>query len=502
MLPAEPGPSGGTSTGLTDTEPAEEHEPSAGHEDETAAEHEPGAVPDSGPAAAAGQDGSAEPAGAPPPGPSRMARTWQAFSAWRRTRPFWAGVVLIASGLELLLIPLPVNSMGLILHIGTGGVLGILIGGLLIACALLFWLNPVHRVFYGIMAILLSVGALIASNLGGFLLGTLLGVVGGSLGFAWAPLPEAPQDAPVLPEDPDEGLDLLAGPPADVAAAETRAEAAVPEASASGEEAAAAELPGARVPGEAPETGDAGSRHGAGFYTALVLAPALLAAAALGVPAMARAASTSGSAPSLILPSIPLLGPGSGSPSPSPSPSPSSGGLLPSLGPSASPSPSPSPSRGKSKSAAPKATVSGAFEASATPSDITANQAVLTGLKFDGVATVQTASGPEQVLKFTMNELSLTGDDLTTMSASGQVLEFKANSFDFTGNVTLLTTSLSGTLLGIPLTFTPKFPPPITLSDMTLGNVDSKNVVTIADNFTIGGLQIISRGSGGPASGG
>lgn len=115
-----------------------------------------------------------------------------AWRRWRRSRPFWAGILLVLSGAELLLIPLPIHSMGLILHIGTGGVLGILIGALLIACGLLLWFNPTQRVFYAVVAVLLALAALIATNLGGFIVGTLLGVLGGSLGFAWTPVSAPP----------------------------------------------------------------------------------------------------------------------------------------------------------------------------------------------------------------------------------------------------------------------------------------------------------------------
>jgi hypothetical protein len=118
---------------------------------------------------------------------SPLGRAWRGFRAWRRSRPFWAGVLLIIAGAELLLIPLPIHDMGVILHIGVGGVSGILIGAVLILIGLLLWFHPAQHIFYSIVAVLLALAALIASNLGGFLLGTLLGIIGGSLGFAWMP---------------------------------------------------------------------------------------------------------------------------------------------------------------------------------------------------------------------------------------------------------------------------------------------------------------------------
>src|SRR5215831_1803022 len=129
-----------------------------------------------------------------PVGPAAVAKTgsgigraWRRYRAWRRSRPFWAGIWLIIAGAELLLIPLPIHSMGVILHIGIGGISGILIGAILIALGLLLWFHPVQRMFYSIVAVLLAIAALVASNLGGFLLGTILGIIGASLGFAWMP---------------------------------------------------------------------------------------------------------------------------------------------------------------------------------------------------------------------------------------------------------------------------------------------------------------------------
>jgi Family of unknown function (DUF6114) len=118
---------------------------------------------------------------------SPIGRSWRSYRGWRRSRPFWAGIWLIISGAELLLIPLPIRDMGIILHIGIGGISGILIGAILIALGLLLWFHSAQRLFYSIVAVLLAIAALVASNLGGFLIGTVLGIIGASLGFAWMP---------------------------------------------------------------------------------------------------------------------------------------------------------------------------------------------------------------------------------------------------------------------------------------------------------------------------
>ncbi|HMH93529.1 MAG TPA: DUF6114 domain-containing protein [Streptosporangiaceae bacterium] len=361
--------------------------------------------------------------------PTPLGEAWRSAADWRRSRPFWGGVFLIAAGAELLLIPLPEHSLGLIMHVGTGGVLGILIGALLIACAFLLWFQPQHRVFYSIVAVLLAIAALVASNLGGFIVGTILGVLGGSLGFAWSP---ADEDEP----DDEDARHRPAG------------------------------------------------HAGGSFYRAMPLLPMMLVLAGpAGGPAVHGADRlTASQGPAgiipLPLPSIPPILPSLGPPGPSPS---------------ASGSPSPSPGASTSPGTAqknPQARAAGLVTA-AEPATITADSATLTGLHFDGVATVQTASGPERVLKFTMSGLSLKNGDLT-VNQDGRAMAVQAASFTFSGHVTLLTTKFSGSLLGVPLSFSPKLPPPAVLNVMTFTNVTSDQPFTSADSFQVGGLRITS----------
>ena len=129
---------------------------------------------------------------------SRRAR-WR---AWRRSRPFWGGLLLIAAGVELVLLPLSGvlvhGGLKLVIYIGIGGVFGVLIGALLIAAGTALLVHSVHRSFYGIAGIVLGIASFPASNLGGFFLGMLLAIVGGALGYAWAPVADGagPQRSP------------------------------------------------------------------------------------------------------------------------------------------------------------------------------------------------------------------------------------------------------------------------------------------------------------------
>jgi hypothetical protein len=366
------------------------------------------------------------------PAARRLREAWRSAADWRRSRPFWGGVFLVAAGAELLLIPLPEHSLGLIMHIGTGGVLGILIGALLIACAFLLWFQPQHRVFYSIAAVLLAIAALVASNLGGFVVGTVLGVLGGSLGFAWTP--------------------AAAGEP----------------------------------DGEDGRHRAAGLRGGGRFPAAMPLLPVMLVlavpAGGPGAHSADRLAASHAPAglpvplPSLppILPSLPPILPSLPPVLPSPSADPLSG-LLPGTGP------------GKPEKA-PKVPA-GVLVPAAEPSMITADSATLTGLHFDGVATVATAGGPQRMLKFSMSGLSLKDGDLT-VTQDGRTVAVQGTSFTFSGDVTLLTTKFSGSLLGVPLSFSPSLPPPVVLPVMTFTNVTSEQPFTSADSFQVGGLRI------------
>jgi len=112
-------------------------------------------------------------------------RGWDAWRQWRHTRPFWGALLVVAGGTEILLteaVPVP-----LAFHIGLQGVAGYLIPVVLLVTGLLLLFHPVQRTFYSLLAIILALGCWITSNLGGFLLGMLAGVIGGSLAFAWQP---------------------------------------------------------------------------------------------------------------------------------------------------------------------------------------------------------------------------------------------------------------------------------------------------------------------------
>ncbi len=134
--------------------------------------------------AAYGQDADTGPDGelaaTAAPAVRRALHNWR---AWRRARPFWGGLFVVLGGGEILLSELA--SLPLVIHIGLHGFASYVVPLLLLICGLLLWFHLPLRTFYSVLAILLALGSWITSNLGGFFAGMLLGLIGGSLAFAW-----------------------------------------------------------------------------------------------------------------------------------------------------------------------------------------------------------------------------------------------------------------------------------------------------------------------------
>ncbi|MGZ4599104.1 MAG: DUF6114 domain-containing protein [Oryzihumus sp.] len=130
------------------------------------------------------------------------------FRRWRRSRPFWGGLFTLLGGLEIATIPLTAYK---IMLVTPSVVIAALVGAVIAILGLLMWMTPSQNKLYGLLAILLGVASFVTSNVGGFLLGGLLSIVGGALGFAWIVVDRtpagdsAPAAAPDLPDDRDPG---------------------------------------------------------------------------------------------------------------------------------------------------------------------------------------------------------------------------------------------------------------------------------------------------------
>ncbi|WP_415852449.1 DUF6114 domain-containing protein, partial [Streptomyces albus] len=116
-------------------------------------------------------------------------RKRQAFRNWRGQRPFWGGMLTLLAGIPIMYVPYQNLTLGsLTIRMSTtAGAGSLIIGVLLVVLGLTMWFQPHSRVFAGIAAILLSLVSLVVSNFGAFLVGFLLGLIGGALGVSWAP---------------------------------------------------------------------------------------------------------------------------------------------------------------------------------------------------------------------------------------------------------------------------------------------------------------------------
>jgi Family of unknown function (DUF6114) len=421
------------------------------------------------------------------------------------------------------------GALRLVVYIGIAGVFGVLIGVLLITAGVAVWVSPAHRSFYGVAGVVLGLASFLASNLGGFFICLLLAIIGGAVVFAWTPgSPDSAPDSAVAPA-PDERL--TAEPPT------------IPD-PVSG--------PDPSQPAGEPPQASSGPARG-GWPLAAVAAPlAVLAGLAAGHPA-APAASAAGSRPAqTCILGIICFGGGSASPAPSPSatyslptclptalPSPLPTSLaslpttilkklqslptcvtqalpaLPGL-PTSLPTPSipglPSPAPGapsspgapsdKPGSPAPKAKTAGTdggLVAPAAISVITAGSATMTGFTYQGNAKLPTASGGTvTMMMFTASSLTLSGNVADAVTEAGHTATTSSPVMAFKGNVVLYATKLSGTLAGIPLTFTPT-----TISGLLLkvANVITSNgtitMTNVTTNQATGTADSLTYGPGG-----
>ncbi|MFV2119636.1 DUF6114 domain-containing protein [Streptomyces sp. Act-28] len=118
----------------------------------------------------------------------------------RRTRPFWGGLLTVLAGAEICAVPLaPLEVM---LHQGVAGVPSVLLGIVMVMLGISVWVSPQYRSLAGVVTTLIAAAALVLSNLGGFLVGTLAGIVGGAMMFAWQPV-APPRPAESAPPSPD-----------------------------------------------------------------------------------------------------------------------------------------------------------------------------------------------------------------------------------------------------------------------------------------------------------
>ena len=106
------------------------------------------------------------------------------FRAWRRQRPFIGGILVALGGIEMFFSG-QLDIGHLHVQLGIEGLQATIIPVVLLLLGILAITMPAHHVFYGVIALAVALYSLIGVNLGGFLIGMLLSVVGGVLVVAW-----------------------------------------------------------------------------------------------------------------------------------------------------------------------------------------------------------------------------------------------------------------------------------------------------------------------------
>jgi hypothetical protein len=108
--------------------------------------------------------------------------------------------------------PIKLDQLGMnvVLQFGVEGAQATILPITLVLLGVLSIAQPVHRIFYGVIALAISVYSIAGVNLGGWVAGFLLGVIGGIVVVSWAPL-AADAEAAEQPQAADAGNDVAPG---------------------------------------------------------------------------------------------------------------------------------------------------------------------------------------------------------------------------------------------------------------------------------------------------
>jgi len=405
------------------------------------------------------------------------------FREWRRQRPFVGSLLLVLAGVEMFFsTQLDIGNMHI--QLGVEGFQATIIPVGFVVLGVLIAVMPQHRIFYGVIALALSIYSIIGVNLGGFLIGMLLSAVGGILAVSWAPAvpvgaatssgavvedaaaPDPSALAPVDLEPERELVGAMAGHDGAVHAEfvpytalvrGSRAAMSTPS------DAPMAPPPFSRTPARTtgaatPRKPAAGRTPGATAAVLLLFVAALTGVGAADAPevqaaALARTATAQPAEPSAFC--LPLV---MQCPPATPSPSPSSGGGVGGL-------------VGGLLGGVPGASAgplvigadTSAYAMTLPAGQLGGSSITIKGIHQVGLVTVKKVDGTSfPVIKLTADDVVITGFLLDVRRATGPSLVSSADRMELKGNVSVWLDSLTGTTLGgVGLTLgTDQTPPP------------------------------------------
>lgn len=429
------------------------------------------------------------------------------FRAWRRQRPFVGALLLVLAGVEMFF-STQLDIGKLHIQMGVEGFQATIIPIAFVLLGVLIAVMPQHRIFYGVIALALSIYSIIGVNLGGFLIGMLLSAVGGILAVSWAPAAAASAalSSGAVDEDaaaPDRSQlttadgALTTPAPADrelvgaMAATDGGVHAEFVPYTALVGRGRGAPSGGSNDTSSAPppfSTKPASARKpGATAAALLLFVAALTGVGAVDAPEVQAAAltgaSTAPTQPSAFcLPLLMQCPP----PSPAPSPSPSSGGGVVGglvgglLGGVKVPGAS---------GAAPLVIGpdDSAYRMTLPAGQLGGSSISISGIHQVGLVTVKKVDGSSfAVIKLTADDVVITGFLLDVRRATGPALVSSADRMELKGNVSVWLDSLTGTTLGgLGLTLgTDQTPPPSSELPPKLLRVNLGLVATSANSIS------------------
>ena len=115
------------------------------------------------------------------------------FRRWRRARPFWGGLGILLGAVIVLAIPFATIHIGeLTVSLSTpGGSAATLVAAVLACCGSAAWWRPQFKTAAGVVAMAAALVAVVTTNLGGLIVGSLLATLGAAATLAWTPTPRS-----------------------------------------------------------------------------------------------------------------------------------------------------------------------------------------------------------------------------------------------------------------------------------------------------------------------
>ncbi|WP_449619851.1 DUF6114 domain-containing protein [Robertmurraya sp. Marseille-Q9965] len=104
------------------------------------------------------------------------------FKQWRNKRPFWGATLTILAALIIMYIPLQLYAIAFIP--GSLVFIGFLFSGILLIIGIFTFIYPQFSTIFGVLTIFLSVLSIMGA-LGGFIIGTIVGIIAGALCITW-----------------------------------------------------------------------------------------------------------------------------------------------------------------------------------------------------------------------------------------------------------------------------------------------------------------------------